>query len=109
MLHKRCGFLTHSFTNFMRRTTPLATTHVEVMWFCSIELCATSYSSPMCRAGYLGVFHFLEKGDKVAVVSGCKIKKEIVALVSKDPRFCLICEHFIFTLYRLVCFIFGKD
>ena len=38
--------------NFMRRTTQLARTHVEVMWFCSIELCATSYSSTKPRAGY---------------------------------------------------------
>lgn len=77
MLHKRCGFLMYSFTVFMRRTTQLARTHVTVMWFCSIELCVTLYSSTKRRAGYwsnLVVFDFLQEGDKVAVDIGCKIK-----------------------------------
>ena len=85
MLHKRCGFLMYSSTIFMR--TQLARTHVEVIWFCSIELCATSYSSTKPRAGYysnLGRFDFLEKGDKVAVDIGCKIK----CLLKRDSSPC---------------------
>ena len=86
-------------------------------WFCSIELCATSYSSTKPRAGYwsnLGLFDFLEKGDKVAVDIGCKIKcllkRDSSPCQQKEPQISFDMQTFhLYFVQAYICFMFERD